>query len=227
MKVTAFIPIKEHSERLHRKNFLDFCGQPLYEIILDKLQEIVEVEKIVINTDSTTISEKCAKRYDKVHIIERPLHLRKNEITANAFIEHDLELVSGEHFLQTHCTNPLLSKQTIVKAIRSYFDHLHTYDSLLTVSSIRKRAYYDNGMPINHSNFKLEQTQDLPEVHIENSNIFLFSRTSFFNNSKSRVGKSIQLFPMNAIEGMDIDYPEDFHLAELIYKNKTIFAGLN
>jgi CMP-N-acetylneuraminic acid synthetase len=227
MKVTALVPIKTYSERLKDKNFLLFCGQPLYQIVLDKLQAIDLIKEIVINTDSTIIANDCSKRYSKSIVIERPENIRSNEITMNTIIEYDLTRVAGEYFLQTHCTNPLISKATIVNAIHSYFDNLDKYDSLLSVQCIKKRAYRQDSTPINHINSKLEQTQNLPEILVENSNIFLFSRTSFLNASCSRVGRKPQLFSMSSTEGIDIDYSEDFLLAELINKNKQLFHGLD
>ncbi len=204
-----------------------FCGQPLYQVILDKLQDIDLIEKIVINTDSEIIINDCSGRYSKAVIIERPHHIRGNEITANTIIKHDLSKITGEHFLHSHCTNPLLSKKNIINAIQLYFEKLEHYDSLFSVEKIKKRVYDHKGDPINHSNQNLEQTQNLPEVFIENSNIFLFSRTSFNNASFSRVGRNPQLFQMSSINGIDIDYKEDFLLAELINKNKELFQGLD
>jgi CMP-N-acetylneuraminic acid synthetase len=221
--IKALIPIKTESQRLPNKNFLDFCGKPLYQIILDKLHSIDLIDQLIINTDSELIAEDCAKRYDKLLIIKRPNHLLGNDITMNAIIDYDLEHVDGEHFLQTHCTNPLLSEKTIGQAITNYFKSLNEYDSLLSIESIKKRAYTNVGKPINHSNLNLLPTQLLPEINIENSNLFLFSRTSFSKNNKSRVGAKPQLFKMSALEGIDIDFKEDFLLAELLYKNKIIF----
>jgi len=219
----AIVPIKNDSERLPGKNFLDFCGQPLYQVVLDTLQNIQQIDSIIINTDSERIAGDCADRYSKAMILVRPLELLGNHITMNSIIDYDLSQVSGEHFLQTHVTNPLLSAATIVNAIETYFNNLVSFDSLFSVESIKKRAYDHNGNPINHSNLKLEQTQHLPGVNIENSNLFLFSRTSFLAAGKSRIGLRPQLFSMSPIEGIDIDYKEDFLLAELIAKNKSTF----
>lgn len=227
MEVIALVPIKSDSERLKDKNFLAFCGQPLYQIVLDKLQEIDFIKSIVINTDSKIIANDCSNRYSKSIIIDRPLNIRGNDITMNTIIGYDLTKVTGEHFLQTHCTNPLLSKTTIIGAINKYFENLNDYDSLISTQVIKKRGYNFNGTPINHDNLKLEQTQNLPEIFIENSNLFLFSRTSFYNSFNSRVGNKPQLFPMSFIEGIDIDYSEDFLLAELINKNKELFHELD
>ena len=226
MKVSAIIPIKAYSERLKNKNFLEFCGQPLYRVILDKLQDIDLIQEIVINTDSEIIANDCSERYSKSVIIERPDNIRGNSVTANTLIEYTLTKIQGEHFLQTHCTNPLLTKKTIIKAIQTYFGNSKEFDSLFSVQTIHKRAYHKDGSPINHCNTRLEQTQDLSEILIENSNLFLFSRTSFANCNNSRIGKRPQILPMNSMEGIDIDYPEDFILAELIHKNKLHFTDL-
>ena len=221
--ITALVPIKSDSERLKGKNFLNFCGQPLYQVVLDTLQSIQSIGKIIINTDSDIITSDCSKRYSKVSIIKRPYNLIGNHVTMNTIIDYDLSRVDGEHFLQTHVTNPLLRAETIVLAIETYFRSLTDYDSLLSVESLKKRTYDSIGKPINHSNDTLLQTQDLPSINVENSNLFLFSRTSFLSANSSRVGLKPQLFSMSPIEGIDIDYEEDFLLAELINKNKTIF----
>ncbi len=224
--IKAIVPIKKDSERLKDKNFLSFCGQPLYQVVLDTLQNIPLIDSIVINTDSNIIASDCLSRYSKAVIIERPKNLIGNEVTMNSIIEYDLSRIGGEHFLQTHVTNPLITAKTIVNAIETYFGSYSYFDSLFSVESIKKRAYDYKGKPINHSNEKLLQTQHLPEINIENSNLFLFSRTSFLEAKNSRVGLKPQLFKMSSIEGIDIDYEEDFLLAELIMKNRSIFHYL-
>lgn len=225
--IKAIVPIKSDSERLKDKNFLNFCGQPLYQVVLDTLQNIQLIDRIVINTDSNIIARDCSNRYSKALIIKRPKKLIGNDVTMNSIIEYDLTKIDGEHFLQTHVTNPLITAKTIMNAIEMYFENLSHYDSLFSVESIKKRAYDYSGKPINHSNETLLQTQHLPEVNIENSNLFLFSRTSFLEAKNSRVGLNPQLFQMSPIEGIDIDYLEDFLLAELIKNNKSIFHYLD
>lgn len=221
--ITALVPIKNESERLKNKNFLFFNGQPLYQIVLDTLQKNEMIDRVIINTDSDIIANDCKSRYPKVEIIERPEYLKGNSITMNSLIDFDLSQIEGQHFLQTHVTNPLITEETITKAINAYFEGVNEFDSLFTVENVKKRVYSHEGEAINHSNLILEQTQNLKSVNIENSNLFLFSRSSFYASNKSRIGKNPQLFHMSAIEGIDIDYKEDFILAELIAKNRDAF----
>jgi CMP-N-acetylneuraminic acid synthetase len=223
MKVNVLMPIKAYSSRLKDKNFKSFNGKPLYQVILDKLHQVKYIDNIVVNTDSDIIALECPKLYSKVKILQRPDHLLDPNLTMNTLIDYDIQQVNGEHFFQTHCTNPLLSIKTIHETIEWYFNHLENYDSLFTVEKIQKRGYFEDGKPINHNNALLEQTQHMPSIYIENSNIFIFSRSSFLS-TKSRIGKNPCLYEMDSFEGMDIDYETDFKKAELIAKNGALFG---
>ena len=221
-KVVALVPIKEYSGRLPKKNFKIFNGNYLFHEILNKLNSIDCVERIIVNTDSDLIKSET-EIYNKLSIIDRPESISANDITANTLIKHDLELIEGTHFLQTHVTNPLLSIKTIENAIKTYFESLPKFDSLFSVEEIKKRVYDNKGNALNHSNQVLAQTQDLPSVLVENSNLFLFSRDSFKNNGFSRIGRKPQPYPMNKLEGIDIDYEEDFKLASLLFNHQQDF----
>ncbi len=223
MTITALVPIKKESERLPNKNFLSFNGHPMYKRVLETLENCPLIDKIVVNTDAQEIVDFVTNELTKGHIIHRPDHLLGNEITMNAIIDFDLSQVSGEHFLQTHVTNPLLSIGTTEKAIATYFEQLEQFDSLISVNAIKKRAFDEQLQPINHDNTKLLMTQELPPILIENSNLFLFSRASF-DQTKSRIGKFPQAFVMNEWESLDIDYETDFKLAQLIDKNKDLLG---
>jgi len=128
-------------------------------------------------------------------------------------------MVEYKHFLQTHCTNPLLSSKTIKDAIELYFDKLNDdYDSLFSVNRIQCRCYDINGEPINHEFGQLKRTQDLEPILEENSNLFIFSRDSFFNSNERRIGLKPYLYETNKYESIDIDEENDFVVAEKLYE---------
>lgn len=224
MKVTALIPIKVNSERIPSKNFRLFNGVPLFTIVLSTLESCSSIDKVIVNTDSDEVKKFIHENFKKTVAIDRPQNLLGDMVVMNTLIEHDITVSENEHFFQTHCTNPLLTEKTITKAINTYFDSLDKFDSLLSVTKIQARTYWKNGTPINHDLSDMKRTQDLDAVFEENSNFFIFSKTSFKNASNSRIGKTPNLFEINKVEAIDIDYEEDFLLAELIHKNKTIFS---
>lgn len=223
-KLTAIVPIKKDSERIPGKNFMPFCGKPLFHYMLSTLQQCDVIEKILIDTDSEIIMNDVPAMYSKALIIPRPDFLLGHHIVANELIAYDISQTSDEHFLQTHVTNPLLSVGSITNAVNLYFSSLQVFDSLFSVNCIRKRMYDANCRPLNHFNSDMKPTQQMDPVYVENSNMFVFSKSSFKNAGNSRIGLKPHLFEMSEIESIDIDYPEDFELAEIIYQNRVKFS---
>ena len=221
MKITALLPMKSHSERVPNKNMKNFNGSPLYHVIVEVLQKSAYIKKIVVNTDSESLADDATKNFERVHIINRPERIRGDFVSMNTIIAYDLSQLEGEHFLQTHSTNPLVQVETIDKAIEAYFHNLGTYDSLFSVTRLQTRLYRENGRPINHDPSRLIRTQDLPPIFEENSNFYIFSRKSFSDAGQFRIGLKPQLFEINKLEAVDIDEPEDWEIAEVLYKRRV------
>jgi len=221
MKIKALLPMKGNSERVKNKNMRDFNGAPLYHTIMKSLLASKYIDKVVINTDSNIIADDAKINFgDNVLILDRPKAIRGGNISMNIIIDYDLKQLEGEHFLQTHSTNPLVRTETIDKAIEIYFDKLEKYDSLFGVTKVQTRFYDKNAQPVNHNPKELLRTQDLEPLYEENSNFYIFSKEAFKNADKKRIGLNPQIFEVNKLESVDIDEPEDFKLAELLYIHK-------
>lgn len=209
--VKALVPMKDHSERVPRKNIRLLAGRPCFHWIVEALQNSRYVDEVIINTDSDAIAENATKNFD-VTILERPEHLCGDMVSMAPLTEYDLSQTDGTHYLQTHSTNPLLTTETINQSIESYFD-MEGHDSLFTVTEVQTRFYWADGKAINHDPEHLIRTQDLPPIYEENSCIYLFSR-SMFQKRGHRLGENPSLFPIDRLEAIDIDDEEDFLLAE-------------
>ena len=218
--ITALVPMKGHSERVPNKNLRPFCGKPLCHWIILSLQESHHVKDIVVNTDSQEIAENIRQNFETVKTIDRPDEIRGDFVSMNTIIAYDLSQLPGEHFLQTHSTNPLLSAETIDRAIELYFHNLGMYDSLFTVTRHNARFYWSDGSPINHNPQEMLRTQDLPPIFEENSNLYVFSRESFKRSGNRRIGLRPYLFEISKFEAIDIDEEEDFLLAEMLCRAK-------
>ena len=229
MTITALLPMKGTSERIPNKNLKEFNGRPLYHAIMFSLLNSKYIEKIVINTDSDRIKDDIKRNFneDKVNIIDRPLEIQGGDVPMNEIIKYDITYLNDNHFIQTHSTNPLLRSKTIDKAIEFYFKNIENFDSIFSVTKLQTRLYDQNGKPLNHNPSKLLRTQDLPPVYEENSNFYIFSRDSFFKKN-NRIGINPYLYEINKLEAIDIDEPEDFLLAELLYMNRDkIFKDID
>ena len=127
--------------------------------------------------------------------------------------------------MQTHSTNPLLTVDTINRAIEEYFNRIKEYDTLFSVNQLQSRLYWQDGRAINHFPKELLRTQDLPPIFEENSNLYIFSKSSFWNADNNRIGAKPQMFIINKLEAIDIDKPEDWEIAEYFYNKRNSSKG--
>lgn len=218
LPLIALLPMKGHSERVPNKNLRSFAGRPLYHAVMEALLGSPLVKEVVINTDSDTIARDALSHFDRVRIVKRPPEIQGDFVSMNEIIRYDLSQLEGDYFLQTHSTNPLLTSATITAAIERFFSVLPQYDSLFSVTRLQTRLYWEDGRPVNHNPDELLRTQDLPPVFEENSNFYIFSREAFSGNQHKRIGKRPVMYEIPKLEAVDIDYPEDFELAETLYK---------
>ena len=223
-KLTALLFMKKHSERVPNKNLRCFCGKPLFFWIFSTISKCSLIDKVILNTDSEEIAKEVSKHFDVI-IHMRPDYLNSiTENEANQIIEYDILKTDSNYFLQTHSTNPLLKYSTIENAIKLFFKTMgeKKCDSLFSVTSLKQRLYWKNGNPINHDLNNLIKTQELQEVMVENSCIYIFSKSSFIKN-RNRIGNKPLLYPIEENEAIDIDTLYDFNLAELVMKNMGVF----
>lgn len=216
-QVTAIVPIKGESERVPRKNMRPLMGKPLLHWTLTALHVAEHVGQVVVDTDSDEIEALVKRHAPRTKILRRPQHLQGGHVTAQPLAEWEMSQVDGEHFLQTHVTNPLLTPETIDKAIETYFSNLKKSDSLFSVTEHHVRLFNEKGEPVNHDPSKLIRSQDLEPLYEDNSNMYLFSRRSF-QASGGRIGKRPAMFPMSKLEAIDIDEEDDFAMAEAVMR---------
>ncbi len=217
-RIVALLPMKAHSARVSGKNFRDFCGKPLFRWVLDTLLEVEEIDQIIINTDAREIlRQNGLVDSDKVLIRDRPDDICGDFVSMNKVIANDIDNIPADIYLMTHTTNPLLSAETIRKAIQAYKlgQDRGSHDSLFTVDRIQTRFYERDGTPVNHDPNKLVRTQDLNPWYEENSNLYIFSYKSFAATG-ARIGVNPHLFVSPKYESIDIDEPEDWEFALVI-----------
>ena len=219
-KTVALLPMKANSERVKGKNFKELAGKPLFRWILDSLLDCSIIDEVVINTDARSHLEKAGLFESKrVKIRDRAADLCGDHTSMNRIISDDIEAVRADRYVMTHTTNPLLSHQTITRAINTFdeFVGLRQCDSLFGVTKFQTRFYDAEGRPINHDPNNLIRTQDLPKWYEENSCVYVFTKDSF-DKTNARIGKQPYLFEIPKLEAIDIDEKEDWFLASVIAK---------
>jgi N-acylneuraminate cytidylyltransferase len=220
-KVTAIVPIKKHSERLPGKNFREFDGQPLYHWILDTLESVSAVDRIIVNTDAEKVINQAPEQFE-IEVSVRPERLRDEEVTTN-IIQYEIDRTDSDVYLHTYCTCPLLTAETISTAISEFLESSE-HDSLLPVTRHKKRFYDAELNPINHDPHDISPSQDLSALYEENSALFIYTEETF-NRTSHRIGNNPLPFEINKKEAIEIDYLSEFRLAESIHKSRSSQDG--
>jgi CMP-N-acetylneuraminic acid synthetase len=224
MKIILLLPMKGNSERVPNKNLRTFAGRPLYHAIFESLRDSKYINEFVINTDSEVIKKDAIENFPGVVIVDRPAEIQGDFVPMNDVISYDLSMTDGDVYIQTHSTNPLLLASSLDKAIETFLEKREQYDSVFSVTRIQSRLYWKGGEAINHNPKELLRTQDLPPVYDENSNFYIFTKESFKNSNGKRIGVKPMMFEIDKIEAVDIDEPQDFIIAEALYKQLRVTA---
>jgi CMP-N-acetylneuraminic acid synthetase len=214
-RIVALLPMKANSVRVKGKNFRDFCGKPLFRWILDTLLSVEEISQVIINTDARAIlAEHGLVDSECIVIRDRKPEICGDHVSINLLLADDIANVPADLYLMTHTTNPLISPETIRKAIVAFWDVQGTgkADSLFTVDKVQTRFYRADGSPVNHDPDKLIPTQELEPWFEENSNLYIFT-TDSFAKTLARIGKQPMMYESPFFESIDIDTPDDWDFA--------------
>ena len=219
MKLAALVPMRHHSQRVPGKNYRPLAGKPLFQHILETLQAVPEIDTVMVDTDSEPVMDGVRRLFPDVKLIQRPEHLRADDVPMNDILLYDTAQVQADFYLQTHSTNPLLKAETISRGVKSFLSDYPKYDSLFSVTRLQTRLYWQDGRAINHNPLELLQTQDLPPVYEENSCVYLFTRENL-ERKKHRIGDKPFMFEIDADEAWDIDEELDFEIADFLMRKR-------
>ena len=218
-KIVALVPMKHHSERVQGKNYRPFAGKPLYHRIVNSLLASLLIDQVVIDTDSPTLEQDLTQNFPEVALLKRPDDLCGDAVPMNDILLYDASQVEGDFYLQTHSTNPLLTTETITRAIEKFLANYPIYDSLFGVTRLQTRLWDNLTRAVNHNPAILLRTQDLPPIYEENSCLYIFNRHTL-ELKHNRIGDRPLMFEIDKLETIDIDQELDFTMAEFLYQQR-------
>ena len=216
-KIVALVPMRHHSQRVPGKNYRRLAGRPLFHHIIQTLLAVPEIAEVVVDTDSEPVMDGVREHFPQVKIINRPQHLRADDVPMNQILIHDTGQFQADFYLQTHSTNPLLKPETVSRAINLFLAEYPNRDSLFSVTRLQTRLYDKDGRAINHDPNELIQTQDLPPVYEENSCLYIFTRDNLIAR-QHRISDRPLMFEIDADEAWDIDEELDFEITNFLLK---------
>lgn len=217
-----FIIIKDGSERIADKNFVELNHIPLWQnLILELIGE-----EVYIDTDSNRIldffknhqelkSFHCYKRLQKHIDLENdkgfgvsPV-LKMVERFLDEYVEDESEII-----VTPHVTSPFIKKKTIENASLKLNEG---YDSVQACTIHHEFAYF-KGKPVNFNPEVVSKTQDLEPIIIGNGAFFIFTKKTF-KKYKHRTGINPYFYPIYFPEYIEIDTFDDLLLARAIVKH--------
>lgn len=221
--IIAFLPCRQGSQRVPRKNIRPFgCfTHGLIEIKLVQLLSTSAIDRVVLSTNDDEVLNLASdfSAGDKLLIHRRVDSLSSNTTSTDELVGHAAELISPLHpdchILWTHVTSPFVTASHYVDIIAEYKQALMDgHDSLMTTTPIHSFLWTETGpMNYNRSVEKWPRTQTLDPVHEVNSAAFL-APASVYINRADRIGERPRLFPLSKLVSFDIDWEEDFIVAE-------------
>ncbi len=213
MKVAAFVPIKLNNERAPGKNIKRFDdGTPLVTHFLKTLVSVPEIDNLYVYCSKEDIKDYLV---EGVEYLKRPEFLDTKEATPQDIISNFMSTVDADVYMVCHCTSPFVKAERFSECIQKVTSG--EYDSAFTGEKLQ-RLMWHKGEPLNFDAANVPRTQDLPIYYNEVSAAYVFARETF-ETLKRRIGVNPYICEVSGVECVDIDYPEDFEIANAIYMN--------
>lgn len=209
MKTVAFVPIRLNSKRVVGKNLKSLGGKPMMCYILETLSQIKDIDEVYVYCSQDEIQTYLPKG---VRFLKRPSFLDRDETLGQEIYEEFTKTVDADVYVLAHTTSPFIKPETIQNALHKVTQE--GYDSAFSAEKIQTFAWY-KGSPLNYELTNIPRTQTIEPVYIETSAFFIFKR-DIWKIHKQRIGFNPYIAIVDKIEGIDIDWPEDFEYAERI-----------
>ena len=222
-KIAFFLPTRKGSERVKSKNTRPFAGIEggLVENKIKQLLATKHIDEILFSSNDEmciAIAEKYASD-SRLRIIPRPNELCLSTTNLQDLICYVPTITNADHILWGHVTTPLVEAKVYDTAIEQYLSKITKgYDSLVSVKELKNFLLKQEGKLVNNTtDIPWPRTQDLEPLYEINHAIFLAKR-SVYTEQKNRIGQKPLLYIMDEIHSKDIDWEEDFKIAEIMYK---------
>ena len=222
-KIAFFLPTRKGSERVKSKNTRPFAGIEggLVENKIKQLLATKHIDEILFSSNDEmciAIAEKYASD-SRLRIIPRPNELCLSTTNLQDLICYVPTITNADHILWGHVTTPLVEAKVYDTAIEQYLSKIiKGYDSLVSVKELKNFLLNQEGKLVNNTtDIPWPRTQDLEPLYEINHAIFLAKR-SVYTEQKNRIGQKPLLYIMDEIHSKNIDWEEDFKIAEIMYK---------
>jgi len=226
-KILAIIPARSGSKRVPNKNIKDFLGKPLIAYTIEQALASDLIDRVVVDTDSPEIAE-IAKKYGAEVPFLRPKELAQDNslvidslmYTINKLKED--EGYEADYLMILQSTSPLREQQDIIDCVNLMKEGGAT--TVLTVSPTHPKFYHldENNYTVlvNGSEDAPNNTQTWPKGYLLNGCIVFLTEMKALFEEKKVITKKTRAVISPKWRSVDVDTPEEWVMAEVLYKNK-------
>lgn len=218
----AFIPVRGGSKSIPLKNIKILNGKPLVYWTTKSACEAMNVDKVVIATDSDEIKSVVREfHFDKVEIYDREQeNAQDTSSTESVMLEYikKSNLKQEDKFILIQATSPLLKSNYIDEMIIK----LENSDADSIFSAVREKQFHwietENGVePINYDYKKRPRRQDFNGILAENGACYINSVKNILEN-ECRISGKIITYEMPTETAYEIDEERDWLIVEALMK---------
>jgi len=222
MKNLCVIPARGGSKRIPKKNIKEFCGKPLIAYSIETALKSNLFEKVIVSTDDDEIS-KISKKYG-AEVLKRPEELADDMTHVGPVIEHAVSILqkNDENYnfiCILYATAPFLQKKYLIEG----YEVLKNSDACgsFGVTNFEYpiwrsfRITKDNRCEMFWRDNFSKRSQDLEEAY-HDAGQFGWQKIGC-KSSDIPIGKDAIPIDIPRYLVQDIDTPEDFKRAELMY----------
>ena len=214
-----FTIIKEHSERIPDKNFVQINGYPLWWHLISELDGL----DISVNTDSPKfIKQLQSYKLKSINVIKRNqkhIDWENNKNIDSSPVEDMLfdfckTIDESETVVLTHVTSPFLKKQTIINAA-NVLNNDKKSKSIHSIQLIKDFVWTKKNnevRPVNFFTDRVQRTQDLSPIMISKGAFFI-AKAGDILDQKKRLPEPLLFFPLDHTQSIEIDNFEDLEFA--------------
>jgi CMP-N-acetylneuraminic acid synthetase len=223
--ICFFLPTRKGSQRVKSKNTRPFSNVEggILELKLRQLLKSKTLSNVVLSTNdeaSMEVAHTVDPHQSVIKVIERPNNLCLDTTALTDLIAYVPEIIHEGHIIWGHTTTPFVTADDYDKGIDLYFSKLKEgYDSLISVMTLQNFLLDANAQVFNYDAGanRWPRTQDLPTLYEVNHAMFITSR-EIYQQHQNRVGAKPYLYEQDKIKSFDIDWQDDFMIAEAIYE---------
>ncbi|HBG48744.1 MAG TPA: cytidyltransferase [Cyanobacteria bacterium UBA9971] len=215
-KIAAFLPVKAKSERIKNKNLRLLAGKPLFLHTLEKLVGCDFIDEVFLDSESEEVFD-MASNTNFIRF-KRDEKLANNSTDGNKLFLNEIKATDADICIQILCTSPFIEPETIKKGVE-ILANSEEYDSVVLVKKEKLYTWDSIDIKPNYDIENIPNSFNLEDTVIETMGLYIIRRDAALKTGR-RIGKKPYLLEAASLEAIDINYIQDFELAELVMKGK-------